>query len=84
MSLIQRAESDATLQVLVFRSTDRDYFISHVDVTRIGEYRDQAAKLAGEPSLGLLFRYLSTSRLVTVAQIEGRVPGARQRVRIGV
>jgi enoyl-CoA hydratase/carnithine racemase len=32
--------------------------------------------LAGEPSLGLLFRYLSASRLVTIAQIEGRVRGA--------
>jgi enoyl-CoA hydratase/carnithine racemase len=42
----------------------------------IGEYREQAARLAGEASLGLLFRYLSTSRLVTIAQIEGRVRGA--------
>src|SRR6185295_18573108 len=32
--------------------------------------------LAGDASLGLLFRYLSTSRLVTIAQIEGRVRGA--------
>jgi enoyl-CoA hydratase/carnithine racemase len=60
----------------VFASADPDYFIAHVDVTRIAEYREQVVKLAGEPSLGLLFRYLSTSRLVTVAQIEGRVRGA--------
>lgn len=45
-------------------------------MTRIGEYREQAAKLAGEPSLGLLFRRLSTSRLVTIAQIEGRARAA--------
>src|SRR5262249_47203322 len=45
-------------------------------VTRIAEYREHTVKLAGEPSLGLLFRYLSTSRLVTIAQIEGRVRGA--------
>jgi enoyl-CoA hydratase/carnithine racemase len=32
--------------------------------------------LVGEASIGLLFRYLSTSRLVTIAQIEGRVRGA--------
>ena len=62
--------------MLVFASADPDYFISHVDVTRIGEYREQAAKLTGEASLGLLFRYLSKSRLVTIAQIEGRVRGA--------
>jgi enoyl-CoA hydratase/carnithine racemase len=76
VSLIQQAEADTTLHVLVFGSAEPDYFISHVDVTRIGEYREQAARLAGEASLGLLFRYLSTSRLVTIAQIEGRVRGA--------
>ena len=76
VSLIQRAEADTGVQVLVFSSADPDYFISHVDVTRISEYREQAAKLTGEASLGLLFRYLSNSRLVTIAQIEGRVRGA--------
>ena len=76
VSLIQRAEADATFKVLVFASADPDYFISHVDVTRISEYREQAAKLTGEPSIAMLFRYLSSSRLVTIAQIEGRVRGA--------
>jgi len=76
VSLIQRAEADAAVQVLVFKSADRDYFISHVDVTRIKQYREEAAKLTGEASLALLFRYLSASRLVTIAQIEGRVRGA--------
>jgi len=76
VSLIQRAEVDTTLQVLVFGSADPDYFISHVDVTRIGEYRQEVAKLAGAASIGLLFRHLSESRLVTIAQIEGRVRGA--------
>ena len=76
MSLIQQTEADQTAQVLVFRSADPDYFISHVDVTRIGEYRKETARLTGEASLGLMFRYLSASRLVTIAQIEGRVRGA--------
>jgi len=76
VSLIQQAEADDTLRVLVFRSGDPEYFIPHVDVSRIKEYREEAAKLAGEPSLGLLFRRLSVSRLVTIAQIEGRVRGA--------
>ena len=76
VSLIQRAEADQGVQVLVFRSADPDYFISHVDLTQIGEYRQEAAKLAGEPSIAILFRYLSTSRLVSIAQIEGRVRGA--------
>ena len=76
VSLIQRAEADDAVRVLVFTSADPDYFISHVDVTRIAEYRAQAAKLTGEASIALLFRYLSASRLVTIAQIEGRVRGA--------
>jgi enoyl-CoA hydratase/carnithine racemase len=76
VSLIQRAEADDALQVLVFKSSDADYFISHVDVTRINEYRAEAAKLTGEASIALLFRHLSESRLVTIAQIEGRVRGA--------
>jgi enoyl-CoA hydratase/carnithine racemase len=76
VSLIQRAEGDDSIRVLVFRSADRDYFIPHVDVTRIKEYREEAAKLTGEPSIALLFRHLSVSRLVTIAQIEGRVRGA--------
>src|SRR5262245_3438318 len=75
-SLIEQTEVGDTVKVLVFTSGDPDYFISHVDVTKIGEYRDVTAKLTGEASLGLLFRYLSTSRLVTIAQIEGRVRGA--------
>jgi len=71
--LIKEAEADKAVKVVVFSSADRDYFIPHVDVTRIKEYRAEAAKLTGEASLGLLFRYLSDSRLVTIAQIEGRV-----------
>jgi enoyl-CoA hydratase/carnithine racemase len=76
VSLIRQAEADDSLQVLVFRSADPDYFISHVDVTKIKEYRDEAAKLVGEPSIGLLFRHLSASRLVSIAQIEGRTRAA--------
>ena len=75
VSLIQEAEPDDGVRVLVFKSADPDYFISHVDVTRIAEYRAEASRLTGEPSLALLFHHLSNSRLVTIAQIEGRVRG---------
>ena len=76
VSLIQRAEADNDLKVLVFKSADPDYFISHVDVKQIKEYREEAARLTGEASIALLFRHLSASRLVSIAQIEGRVRGA--------
>jgi enoyl-CoA hydratase/carnithine racemase len=76
VSLIQQVESDNAVKVVVFKSADPDYFISHVDVTRIKEYREEAAKLVGEASIGLLFRHLSASRLISIAQIEGRARGA--------
>ena len=75
VSLIQQAEADDAVQVIVFKSADPDYFISHVDVTRIKENREAAAKLNGDASLGQLFRHLSVSRPVSIAQIEGRVRG---------
>ncbi len=76
VSLIQWAESDEGVQVLVFTSADPDYFIAHVDVTQIAAYRAEAARLTGEASIALMFRYLSASRLVSIAQIEGSVRGA--------
>jgi enoyl-CoA hydratase/carnithine racemase len=76
VAVLERAETDDTIRVLVFKSRDPDYFVSHVDLTRIAEYRAEAAKLVGEPSIALLFRHLSASRLVTIAQIEGRVRAA--------
>ena len=72
--LFQQAGADNEVKVLVFKSADPDYFISHVDVTRIKENRAEAAKLSEEESIGQLFRHLS-ARLVSIAQIEGRVRG---------
>jgi enoyl-CoA hydratase/carnithine racemase len=76
VSLIRFAEADAAVKVLVFTTADPSYFISHVDLTRVAEYRAEAAKLIGESSIALLFRHLSASHLVTIAQVEGRVRGA--------
>ena len=75
VSLIQQAEAEDVVKVLVFTSADPDYFISHVDVTSIEENRAEAAKLVPEASMALLLRHLSASHLVTIAQIEGRVRG---------
>src|SRR5215471_5668356 len=61
VSLIQRAEADDAVQVIVFKSADPDYFISHVDVTRIKEIRDAAVKLDGNPSIGQVLRHISAS-----------------------
>lgn len=69
VSLILQTEADDSVHVLVFMSADPDYFISHVDVTRIAEYGELAKQLTGEPSIAMLFHHLSASRLVTIAQI---------------
>jgi enoyl-CoA hydratase/carnithine racemase len=74
--LIKLAEADDSIGVVVFKSSDPDYFISHVDLTQVAEYRREASALTGEASIASLFRHLSASRLVTIAQIEGRVRGA--------
>ena len=76
VSLIRDAEEDGSLKVIVFGSADPDYFISHVDLNRVVEYRAEAAALTGEASIASLFRHLSASSLVTIARIEGRVRGA--------
>lgn len=83
VSFISQAEADEAVRVIVFKSADPDYFIPHVDVTRIQAYREEAAKLTGEASIALLFRYLSESRLVSIAQIEGRVRGAGSEFVLG-
>ena len=70
----------SAIRVLVFSCADPDYFISHVDLTRIAEYRREAVRLTGEASVALLFRYLSASRLVSIAQIEGRRTGRALRL----
>lgn len=75
VSLIGQAEADPETRVLVFASADPEYFIAHVDVSRIKEIQVETAKPGGEGSLGLLLRRLSLSHFVTIAQIEGRVRG---------
>lgn len=75
VSLIEHAEQ-SDCRVVVFTSADPDYFISHVDVTKVAEYRQEATRLVGEASIGMLFRRLSEAGFVSIAQIEGRVRGA--------
>jgi hypothetical protein len=59
VSLIQQAEADKSVRVLVFKSADPEYFIAHVDVTRIKENREAAAKLNGDPSIGQVLRHVN-------------------------
>jgi len=76
VALIQLLDKGDDYKVVVFSSANPDFFIPHVDVTKIAEYREVAAQLVGEPSLSLLFRRLSETKAITIAQIAGRVRGA--------
>jgi enoyl-CoA hydratase/carnithine racemase len=76
VSLIEVLDRGDQYRVAVFSSADPDFFIPHVDITKIAEYRRAAARLTGEMSLGLLLRRLSETKAVTIAQVNGRVRGA--------
>jgi len=75
LSLPQRPE----VRVVVFGSADRDYFLPHVDLTKVPHYVAEAGKAGGGPedaSLGVLWRRFSEADVVTIAKIRGRVGGA--------
>jgi enoyl-CoA hydratase/carnithine racemase len=76
VSLTEILDRADRYRVVVFSSADPDFFIPHVDVTKIAEYREAAKKLTGEASLAALFRRLSETKAITIAQIAGRVRGA--------
>ncbi|MBO1334380.1 enoyl-CoA hydratase/isomerase family protein [Streptomyces sp. VRA16 Mangrove soil] len=65
-------------QVVVFDSADPDFFIPHVDMTKIPEYTAEAAKAGGpgDASLGMLYQRLSRLPVVTVGKLRGRARGA--------
>jgi enoyl-CoA hydratase/carnithine racemase len=84
VSLIRRAEADESVRVLVFTSGDPEYFISHVDLNKVAEYRAEAAKLTGEASLGLLFPLCQHQPARHDRPDRGPGPGRRQRVRPGL
>jgi hypothetical protein len=55
VSLIQQCETEDIIKVVVFKSADPDCLISHVDVTRIADYRAEAWKLTGDCRLPSCF-----------------------------
>jgi len=76
VALIQILDKGEDYKVVVFSSANPDFFIAHVDVDKITEYRAAATKLTGEPSLSLLYRRLSETKAITIAKIAGRARGA--------
>jgi enoyl-CoA hydratase/carnithine racemase len=79
VALIGALESDQETRVVVLESADREYFVPHVDLTKVAEYTAEAAKAGGGPedaSLGMLWHKISELPVVTIAKIRGRARGA--------
>jgi enoyl-CoA hydratase/carnithine racemase len=76
--LIDALGSGQETRVMVLESTDPDYFIPHVDLTKVDQYTAEAAKAGGpdDASLGMLWSKLSELPVVTIAKIRGRARGA--------
>lgn len=78
VTLLNDLEADADTRVMVLESADPEYFVAHVDLTKVAEYTAEAAKAGGpeDASLGMLWHKLSALRVVTIAKIRGRARGA--------
>ena len=76
--LLGELESDADIRVMVLESADPEYFVPHVDLTKVAEYTAEAAKAGGpgDASLGMLWHKLSELPVVSIAKIRGRARGA--------
>src|SRR6266498_2473261 len=78
VSLLSELESDQGIRVMVLESADPEYFVPHVDLTKVAEYTAEAAKAGGpdDASLGMLWHKLSELPVVTIAKLRGRARGA--------
>src|SRR5271166_2084946 len=78
VGLLGEVESGQHARVMVLESADPEYFVPHVDLTKVAEYTAEAAKAGGpeDASLGMLWHKLSELPVVTIAKIRGRARGA--------
>ena len=78
VGLLGVLESGQETRVVVLESADPDYFVPHVDLTKVAEYTAEAAKAGGpdDASLGILWHKLSELPVVSIAKIRGRARGA--------
>jgi enoyl-CoA hydratase/carnithine racemase len=81
VTLLSELESDEDIRVMVLESADPEYFVPHVDLTKVAEYTAEAAKAGGpdDASLGMLWHKLSELPVVTIAKLRGRARGSASR-----
>jgi enoyl-CoA hydratase/carnithine racemase len=78
VTLLGELEFGQDIRVMVLESADPEYFVPHVDLTKVAEYTAEAAKAGGpdDASLGMLWHKLSELPVVTIAKLRGRARGA--------
>ena len=78
VGLVSALESDPDVRMMVLESADAEFFVPHVDLTKVAESTVEAAKAGGpeDASLGMLWRKLSELHVVTIAKLRGRARGA--------
>src|SRR5690349_175207 len=78
VAFLSELTADEAARVIVLESADPEYFVPHVDLTKVAEYTAEAAKAGGpdDASLGMLWHKLSALPVVTSAKIRGRARGA--------
>lgn len=78
VTLTGELESSADIRVVVLETADSEYFVPHVDVTKVAEYTAEAARTRGpeDASLGMLLQRFSTLPVVSIAKLRGRARGA--------
>ncbi|MEV8631286.1 enoyl-CoA hydratase/isomerase family protein [Streptosporangium sp. NPDC051023] len=77
-SLFGELATTQDIRAVVLESADPEYFVPHVDLTKVADYTAEAAKAGGpgDASLGMLWHRLSELPVVTIAKIRGRARGA--------
>jgi enoyl-CoA hydratase/carnithine racemase len=78
VTLLRELESTDDIRVVVLESADHEYFVPHVDLTKIPAYTAEAAKAGGpdDASLGMLLHKLSSQPVVLIGKLRGRARGA--------
>jgi enoyl-CoA hydratase/carnithine racemase len=78
VTVLSELEADTNTRVMVLESADPEYFVAHVDLTKVAEYTAEAGKAGGpeDASLGMLWHKLSELPVVTIAKLRGRARGA--------
>jgi hypothetical protein len=73
VGLVGALESDPGVRVMVLESADPEFFVPHVDLTKVAEYTAEAAKAGGpeDASLGMLWRKFSELPVVTIGSYAG-------------